>query len=141
MISDLIKKYEGCKLQSYICPAGVPTIGWGNTFYKDGSKVKLGQTITQQQADELLDWYIKENVLPIFNELSSTLNDSQKQAICSLIYNWNIAGFKSSKLFQAIKSNDMINIYKEWDYGVKNNLLGLFKRRSEELYLYFKDIK
>lgn len=138
-MNSLIKKYEGCKLQSYLCPKGIPTIGWGNTFYQDGSKVQLGQSITQEQADDLLDWYIQENVYPIFNNLPK-LKDSQKEAICSLVYNSGLTSFKNSKLFQAIKSNDRINIYKEWDFGVKNNLLGLFKRRSEELYLFFRDI-
>ena len=50
----LIKKFEGCKLSAYLCPAGLVTIGYGNTFYKNGTKIKLGDKITQQQADELL---------------------------------------------------------------------------------------
>ncbi|NDC31802.1 MAG: lysozyme, partial [Bacteroidetes bacterium] len=50
----LIKKFEGCKLTAYTCPAGLVTIGYGNTFYKDGSKIKLGDKITQQQAEDLL---------------------------------------------------------------------------------------
>ena len=36
----LIKKWESCKLESYKCAAGLWTIGFGNTFYEDGSKVK-----------------------------------------------------------------------------------------------------
>jgi len=50
----LIKEFEGCKLKAYLCPAKVPTIGYGNTFYANGAKVKMGDVITQQQADELL---------------------------------------------------------------------------------------
>ena len=45
----LIKKFEGCKLESYLCAANVPTIGYGST--KD---VKMGMTISQEQAEELL---------------------------------------------------------------------------------------
>ena len=46
----LIQEFEGLRLTSYLCSAGVPTIGYGATYYHDGSKVKLGQTITNAQA-------------------------------------------------------------------------------------------
>lgn len=46
---NLIKKFEGCYLKAYICPAGVPTIGYGHT-----SGVRMGQTITQEQAEKFL---------------------------------------------------------------------------------------
>jgi lysozyme len=49
---DLIKKFEGCKLKAYKCPAGLWTISWGLTFYPDGTKVKEGDVITQQQAED-----------------------------------------------------------------------------------------
>ena len=42
------------ELTAYTCPAGLVTIGYGNTFYKNGNKVKIGDKITQQQAEELL---------------------------------------------------------------------------------------
>lgn len=50
-IRDDIKRDEGCRLEAYLCPAGVPTIGYGHT----GPEVCLGQTITQAKADALLD--------------------------------------------------------------------------------------
>ncbi|MCM1089136.1 MAG: lysozyme, partial [Muribaculaceae bacterium] len=46
---DLIKKFEGCRLTAYKCPAGIWTIGYGHT-----GGVQTGQTITQAQADDLL---------------------------------------------------------------------------------------
>ena len=49
---DLIKHFEGCKLKAYKCPAGLWTISWGLTFYPDGTKVKEGDVITQQQAED-----------------------------------------------------------------------------------------
>jgi len=36
---DLIKKFEGFSSKPYLCPAGIPTIGYGNTYYEDGTKV------------------------------------------------------------------------------------------------------
>ena len=47
---DLIKKYEGCMLEAYKCPAGVWTIGYGHT-----GGIKEGQKITQKQAEEYLE--------------------------------------------------------------------------------------
>ena len=50
----LIKQFEGCRLEAYKDSAGIPTIGYGNTYYPDGTKVKIGDKITQQRAEELL---------------------------------------------------------------------------------------
>ena len=51
---DLIKKWEGCKLTAYKCPAGVWTIGIGTTCYPDGRRVREGDKITDQQAEGFL---------------------------------------------------------------------------------------
>ena len=51
---DLIHSFEGLSLTPYICPAGVPTIGWGNTYYPNGKKVTMkDKAITREQADEI----------------------------------------------------------------------------------------
>ena len=47
---DLIKSFEGMKLAAYKCPAGIPTIGYGST----GPHVKMGMTITRDEAETLL---------------------------------------------------------------------------------------
>ena len=49
---DLIKKSEGFRGKSYLCPAGLPTIGFGSTFWMDGSRVKLGQEISMENAEK-----------------------------------------------------------------------------------------
>lgn len=50
----LIKHFESCKLKPYLCSAGVPTIGWGSTFYPGGTKVTMKDpAITQGVADAL----------------------------------------------------------------------------------------
>ena len=51
---DLIKDFEGLYLKAYLCPAGVPTIGYGSVRWPDGQKVQLGQTVTMDGAEELL---------------------------------------------------------------------------------------
>jgi lysozyme len=50
----IIRKYEGLRLQAYICPSGLATIGFGATFYENGTRVQLGDKISRDRADQLL---------------------------------------------------------------------------------------
>ena len=56
----LIKKYEGFSSSTpYLCPAKVPTIGYGATYYPNGKVVTLKDTpITEKQADEMLSFML-----------------------------------------------------------------------------------
>ena len=134
---DLIKKYEGCRLTSYLDPLGIPTIGYGNTFI-DGKPVKLGMTISKTEADMLLENWVKTEIVPHIKHLN--LKPKQQEAITSLIYNIGLSAFLKSKLYMAIKNDDYAEICRQWDFGFKNNLKGLFKRRTEELYLFISEI-
>lgn len=136
---DLIKKYEGCKLKAYLCPAGIPTIGYGSTFYEDGRKVKLGDSISQKIAEDLLF-----NLTPKFEKIvlvkiKVPINQNQFDALVS--YCWNTGG--SDTLFDLInKISPSIDI-KTWfetKYITADGkvLEGLVKRRKEECELYFK---
>lgn len=131
---DLIKKYEGCRLAAYKCPAGIWTIGWGSTVYEDGKPVRQGDKITQKRADELLDWYVKNKI-----KVPAGLNKSQIEALQSLIYNIGQGAFDKSSLKKAIVTKDWKAVYKNWDWvtGGGAFLKGLAKRRAEELMLFF----
>lgn len=131
---DLIKKYEGCRLTAYKCPAGIWTIGWGSTVYEDGKPVRQGDKITQKRADELLDWYVKNKI-----KVPADLNKSQIEALQSLIYNIGQGAFDKSSLKKAIVAKDWKAVYKNWDWVVGGGvfLKGLAKRRAEELILFF----
>lgn len=136
---DIIKKYEGFRSQAYKCPAGVWTIGYGSTCYADGSPVKKGDTISEPTAEGLLTDYLIKNVRPHFEGLN--LNESQKAALESLIYNIGWGAFSKSKCFKALKEKDWPTFIKEYDWfkGGGKFLMGLAKRRTEELYTFFKD--
>lgn len=131
---DLIKKYEGCRLTAYKCPAGIWTIGWGSTVYEDGKPVRQGDKITQKRADELLDWYVKNKI-----KVPAGLNKSQIEALQSLIYNIGQGAFDKSSLKKAIVAKDWKAVYKNWDWVIGGGvfLKGLAKRRAEELILFF----
>lgn len=138
---ELIKKHEGLRLQAYLCPKGYWTIGYGNRFHLDGSPVKEGDEITKEKAEILLNDYLIKEVYPVIDGMGIQFTPKQKDALACLIYNWNAKGFRNSKLYQAIKKRDWASVCREWDYGFKNNLLGLFKRRTEELALFMADAK
>jgi len=61
----LIRRWEGCYLRPYLCPAGVPTIGYGATYYEDGTRVALtDDPISKERAEALLVWMVKTKYLP-----------------------------------------------------------------------------
>lgn len=136
-MNNLIKKYEGCYLSSYKCPAGVWTIGYGTT-YINGAPVCEGMTITQKEAEALLDNWIKNEVMPYISDLN--LKGKQLEAIISLVYNVGGPAFKKSKLRQAIINKDFETVCREWDFGFKSNLKGIYKRRVEELFFFISEI-
>lgn len=131
---DLIKKYEGCRLTAYKCPAGIWTIGYGTTVYPNGQPVKRGDKCTQAEADSLLEWYVKTKI-----QLPSGINKNQAMALQSLIYNIGQSAFDRSSLKKAIDAKDWKAVWKNWDWvtGGGKFLNGLAKRRAEELMLFF----
>jgi lysozyme len=136
----LIKKYEGCRLKAYKDAVGIETIGYGTTVYPDGTSVKAGDVITQDQADAYMNHYIMNHIMPHIKDLN--LTDNQQMALISLIYNIGAPAFLKSKCYKAIKAKDWETVYKNWDWCKANGkfLKGLAKRRAEELYLFFQDL-
>lgn len=147
---DLIKKYEGCRLEAYLCPSGVPTIGWGVTYYKDGRKVQLGDKITQEEADELFKFMIENKFEPqvrmiLGEELNAILPKECKDALISFTYNCGTGAFSKSTLLKKIRAdkNDLAGIKNEFLKWNKSNgkvLNGLTRRRNAEFELYMEGI-
>ena len=136
---ELIKAFEGCKLKSYKCPAGVWTIGFGNTFYLDGSKVLMGQKISQAEADMLLLKLLPKYEATVIKNIKVILNQNQFDALVSFC--WNCGS--SETLFRLInqKSSDEL-IYQFWTtHYIKGGgkvLAGLVRRRKTEADLFIK---
>jgi len=103
---ELIKEFEGCHLRAYYDPltGGLPiTIGWGSTRRKDGSRFMIGNTITQDEADDLLYYQLRREFLPALQKIPywSEMNDNQRGALLSFAYNLG-AGFYGSSNFNTI---------------------------------------
>lgn len=141
----LIQEFEGLRLTSYLCSAGVPTIGYGATFYHDGTKVKLGQTITREQANQLLVDHLKQfegSVIGLLNGV--VLNQNQFDALVSFTFNLGAANLAKSQLLRFIKANPndpkIAAEFAKWNRAGGEVSTGLVRRRKKEAQLYFGSI-
>ena len=126
---NLIKKYEGCKLTAYKCPAGVWTIGWGHT-----KTAKAGMVITQEEADRLFNEDIKKYEIHV--QKYKNLNQNQFDALVSFCYNCG-----AGALADVMSSNNITATMMLYVNASGKRLEGLVKRRTEEVALYNKPVK
>lgn len=134
ILIDLLKRFEGCRLSAYRCPAGIWTIGYGRT-----TNVEPGMKITQQQADE---WLYEEahEVMKSALHLSPVLKNHpiRHQAISSFIYNLGAGAYQKSTLKKRIDNEDFIGAAQEikrWNKAGGEILPGLVRRRTAEAEL------
>ena len=134
-ILDLIKKYEGLRLEAYKCPAGVWTIGYGHT---KGVMPKM--KISKEEAEQFLKQDVSIVELQVVNTVGK-LAACKIDALVSFAYNVGVAAFRRSTLCRKVKANsDDASIRTEfgkWVYAGSKKLPGLVKRRAEEADMYF----
>ena len=138
---DLIKLFEGCKLVAYKCSAAKDTIGYGNTFFENGTPVKPGDKITQERANELFEIIAKDFADKVKPLIKSAVTPNQFAALTSFAYNAGIGNLKSSTLLRKVNANpNDVTIAQEFAKWVRANnkvLAGLQRRREAEAKLYF----
>lgn len=138
---DLIKKYEGISLEPYLCPAGIPTIGYGNTRYNDGAKVTLDdKPITEQEATEMLQYQCNTIYGKcVNNNITSKTTQEQFDAMVSFTWNLGCGNFRTSTLLRKHNAKDYdgaSNEFLRWNKSGGKILRGLTRRREEERGLY-----
>ena len=138
---DLIKLFEGCKLVAYKCSAAKDTIGYGNTFFENGTPVKPGDKITQERANELFEIIAKDFADKVKPLIKSAVTPNQFAALTSFAYNAGIGNLKSSTLLKKVNANPndpTIDLeFQKWNKAGGKVLAGLTKRRASESKLYF----
>jgi len=139
---DIIKSFEGLKLKSYLDGGGVPTIGYGSTMYKSGAKVKVGENITLEQAQALLEWEVNNKATVINSHtLKVKLTQNQFDALVSFAYNVGVGAFASSTLLKKLLVNpcdkDIAYQFSRWNKDNGKEVEGLTRRRKKESDLYF----
>lgn len=133
---DLIKRFEGCKLHAYKDAVGIPTIGWGST-----RGVHMGQTITQQEADDRLYVDMDEAWQGVYSLVDVPLTQGQADALASFVFNLGAKRLKSSTLLKKLNAGeDAAPEFGKWVFAGGKVLAGLVKRREAERELFLQGI-
>jgi lysozyme len=138
---EMMHHFEGCKLEAYQCSAKVWTIGWGNTFYENGTPVKQGDKITQDQANELFEFVVNKFSVGVEKLLTKKVNENQFSALVCFAYNVGTGNLGKSTLLKKVNANPndatIANEFLRWNKAGGKELLGLTRRRTAESKLYF----
>jgi len=133
LLTNLIKEFEGLRLKSYLCPAGVWTCGYGST----GKNINKNTVWTQAQADESLHDRALETLHDAINASPVLLHETieRQAAIADFIYNCGLKNYQTSTLKKRIDAGDWESAKKEimrWNKAKGKPLTGLTRRREKE---------
>lgn len=131
---ELIKRWEGLKLDAYLCPAGVLTIGYGST-----NNVKAGQRITEAEAERLLRNDLARFEAAISRLVTVPLTDGQYGALVSWAFNVGEGAAKKSALVRRLNAGDYSAVPGElmrWNKVGRKEVAGLTNRRAAEAGLW-----
>lgn len=138
----IIKNHEAFRGEPYLCPAGVPTIGYGATYYPNGMIVNLNDPkITEVKATKFLKLMIQRYESGVSRYVKTELNQNQFDALVSFSYNVGLGALKRSTLLKLVNKNpndpEIFQQFLRWNRANGKILNGLKKRRLEEATLYF----
>lgn len=136
---DFIGQEEGLRLKPYLCSAKVPTIGYGSTYYEDGSKVKMTDpAISKERAEKLFLDTLKHYEMAVYTSTRDDLSQNQFDALVSLCYNIGTHAFKKSTLLKRVNKDpnaeNICEAFLMWKNAGGRPIL--FNRRQREYKLY-----
>ena len=138
---NLIKKYEGLRLSSYLCAAGVPTIGYGSTRHPNGKKVLLGEKLNNEKEATQLLLATLSPYEDAINKHLPNLNQCQFDALVAFSYNVGTGALIKSTLLKKAKVNaadpSILDEFLKWNKAGGKVLNCLTNSRREEANLYF----
>ena len=137
---DLIKKYEGLSLKPYLCPANIPTIGYGSTIYPDGTKVSMKDApITKDRAEEILKFVLTTFERAVNKLVTVPITQNQFDALVSFTYNVGGVHLADSTLLKMLNNGDYAGASEQfgrWAKAGGKTLPGLVARRESEKELF-----
>lgn len=134
----LIKRFEGLHLKTYIDPVGIPTIGYGTTV-ANGRPVKMGMTITEEEAEEFLYADLQRFEDYVNQALLVPVSQEQFDALVSFVYNLGPTNFRNSTLLRLINQGRFAEAqpqFLRWNRAGGKILKGLTRRRLAEAALF-----
>jgi len=140
----IIKLFEGFRSEPYLCPAAVPTIGYGSTRTFDGSRVALHHpTIDEAEAEELLLREVGHCERAVSRLIKVELNQNEHSALQSFVYNLGSGRLQSSTLRSLLNRNapreQVADELPKWRRAGGRILPGLVRRRAAERALFLYD--
>jgi lysozyme len=142
LAAELCRRFEGFRSKPYLCPAGIPTVGYGSTYYAGGKKVALADpSITEEAARALLMSELHHTYAPGVLRLCPILATDERKfnAIVDFVYNLGVGKLQSSTLRRKINAQDWDGAQEQlllWTRGGGKVLPGLVKRRAAERALF-----
>ena len=136
---ELIKEFEGFSSVAYLCSAKKATIGYGNTFWEDGTPVKIGDQISKERAETLLKHVVDNFSVAVEVDIKIEVTQNQFDALVSLAYNIGLRAFKKSTLLRQLNRGNFVGASQEflrWNKSNGKPLLGLTRRREREKLLF-----
>ena len=137
---DLIKSFEGLRLETYKCSSGVNTIGYGTTLI-NGKMVQNGLKISLEDAERFLIEDIKKFESGVLRVVSVGLTNNQFSALVAFSYNVGLGALRGSTLLKMVNRNPndplIRNEFMKWNKAAGKELTGLTRRRKAESDLYF----
>jgi lysozyme len=133
----LARRFEGFVPHPYLCPAGVPSIGYGATYYENGRAVKLTDPpITRARAESLLIWAVRTIYLPAVLRLCPAVDTPERlAALIDFVFNLGAGRLRDSTLRRKVNAGDWdaarVQVMR-WVMGGGRKLRGLERRRAAE---------
>jgi len=140
---NLIKQFEGFRAKAYLCPAGVPTIGYGTIKYPGGGKVALGDVCNEEQATQYLQHDVSTFEKEVERLTKVPLSQEMFDALVCFTYNLGSANLGSSTLLRLLNLKEYAQVppqFLRWSKAGGKVLPGLVKRRRAEAELFREGI-
>lgn len=138
----LIKQFEGFSARPYLCPAGVPTIGYGATYYPDGRRVTMqDKPVSEADASVMLRAMLASYEAGIARYVQVPLTQGQYDALVSFAYNLGLSALKSSTLLRLLNLRDYAGAaaqFARWNRAGGKVLPGLTRRREAERVMFLR---
>lgn len=136
----LIKSFEGFRARPYLCPAGVPTIGYGATYYPDGKKVTMrDKPVSEADATAMLRSMLVQYENGVERYVQVPITQGQFDALVSFAYNLGLAALKGSTLLRLVNERNFVGAaaqFSRWNKASGKVLPGLTRRREAERKLF-----
>jgi lysozyme len=138
----LVKSFEGFFSKPYLCPAKVPTIGYGTILYPNGKKVTLqDKPCTESEAIDWMRYELNQKAKEVDAMTTDAVNQHQFDALVSFAYNCGSGALKGSTLLKRVNTNPadktITDAFLMWVKADGKTMKGLVRRRKAEADLYF----